>query len=132
MEQELSRLAGQEVFLSFTPHLVPMTRGILSTIYTTLTPPMAVESLHELFHYAYKGEPFLRVLPPGSFPETKQVWGSNYCDIGVAVDSRTRRAIVITALDNLVKGAAGQAIQAMNLMVGLDETLGLAAAPLFP
>ncbi len=132
MEQELSRLAGQEVVLSFTPHLVPMTRGILSTIYATLTSPMVVESLHELFCHAYKGEPFLRVLPPGTFPETKQVWGSNYCDIGVAVDSRAGRAIVITALDNLVKGAAGQAIQAMNLMVGLDETLGIAAPPLFP
>jgi len=109
-----------------------MTRGILSTIYATLTSPMVVESLHELFHHAYKGEPFLRVLPPGTFPETKQVWGSNYCDIGVAVDSRAGRAIIITALDNLVKGAAGQAIQAMNLMVGLEETTGISAPPIFP
>jgi N-acetyl-gamma-glutamyl-phosphate reductase len=132
MEQELSRLAGQEVVLSFTPHLIPMTRGILSTIYATVTSPMVVESLHELFHHAYKGEPFLRVLPPGTFPETKQVWGSNYCDIGVAVDSRAGRAIIITALDNLVKGAAGQAIQAMNLMVGLEETTGISAPPIFP
>ncbi|MFQ5848880.1 MAG: N-acetyl-gamma-glutamyl-phosphate reductase [Candidatus Methylomirabilales bacterium] len=132
IEQELSRVAGQGVVLSFTPHLVPMTRGILSTIYGDLTAPVAVEALHELFHQAYKDEPFVRVLPPGTFPETKQVWGSNYCDIGLAVDSRTGRAIVITALDNLVKGAAGQAIQAMNLMAGLEESLGLASPPLFP
>jgi N-acetyl-gamma-glutamyl-phosphate reductase len=132
MEQELSRLVGHEVAVSFTPHLVPMTRGILSTMYTRLTSPTAVETLHDLFHQSYKGEPFVRVLPLGAFPETKQVWGSNYCDIGVAVDSRTGRAIVITALDNLVKGAAGQAIQAMNLMAGLEETLGLTAPPLFP
>ena len=132
IEQELSRLAGRAVVVSFTPHLVPMTRGILSTIYANLTSPTAVETLHEIFHQAYKGDPFLRILPPGTFPETKQVWGSNYCDIGIAVDSRTGRAIVITALDNLVKGAAGQAIQAMNLMTGLEETLGLGAPPLFP
>lgn len=132
IEQELSRLVGQEVAISFTPHLVPMTRGILSTMYTRLTSPTAAETLHDLFHQAYKGEPFVRVLPLGTFPETKQVWGSNYCDIGVAVDSRTGRVIVITALDNLVKGAAGQAVHAMNLMAGLEETLGLTAAPLFP
>jgi N-acetyl-gamma-glutamyl-phosphate reductase len=132
MEQELSRLAGREVVLSFTPHLVPMTRGILSTIHASLTAPMTVEALYELFHHAYKGEPFLRVLSPGTFPETKHVWGSNYCDIGVAVDSRTGRAIIVTALDNLVKGAAGQAVQAMNLMVGLEETLGIDTPPLFP
>ncbi len=132
IEQELSRLAGREVFLSFTPHLVPMTRGILSTIYGTLVSPTSSETLHELFHQSYKGEPFVRVLSPGTFPETKQVWGSNYCDIGLVVDSRTGKAIVVTALDNLVKGAAGQAIQAMNLMAGLEESLGLGAAPLFP
>lgn len=132
MEQELSRLVGREVVVSFTPHLVPMTRGILSTIYVKLTAAMAAEALHELFHQSYKGEPFLRVLPVGSFPETKQVWGSNYCDIGIAVDARTGRGIVITALDNLVKGAAGQAIQAMNLMVDYEETLGLTPPPLFP
>jgi N-acetyl-gamma-glutamyl-phosphate reductase len=132
MEQELSRLAGREVVITFTPHLVPMTRGILSTIYATVTSPMATENLHELMHQAYKGEPFVRVLGPGSFPETKPVCGSNYCDIGSTVDSRTGRAIVITAIDNLVKGAAGQAIQAMNLMLGVEETLGLTAPPLFP
>jgi len=133
MEQELSRLVGHEVVLSFTPHLVPMTRGILSTIYVSLTSPTAGETLHDLFHQSYKGEPFVRVLPLGTFPETKQVWGSNYCDIGVTVDGRTGRAIVITALDNLVKGAAGQAIQAMNLMADLEESLGLTTPPpLFP
>jgi N-acetyl-gamma-glutamyl-phosphate reductase len=132
IEQELSRVAGKEIAISFVPHLSPMTRGILSTIHATLISPVEVETLHDLFVQAYKGEPFLRVLPPGSFPETKQVWGSNYCDVGLAVDSRTGRAIVITAIDNLVKGAAGQAIQVMNLMAGFEETLGLAAPPLFP
>lgn len=132
MEQELSRMVGREIVLSFTPHLVPMTRGILSTIYANLTSAMAAEGLHELFHQTYKGEPFIRVVPVGTFPETKQVWGSNYCDIGVAVDPRNGRAIVITALDNLIKGAAGQAIQAMNLMADFEETLGLTPPPLFP
>lgn len=132
IEQELSRVAGKEIAISFVPHLSPMTRGILSTIYATLISLVEVETLHDLFVQAYKGEPFLRVLPPGSFPETKQVWGSNYCDVGLTVDSRTGRAIVITAIDNLVKGAAGQAIQVMNLMAGFEETLGLAAPPLFP
>lgn len=132
IEQELSRLGEREVVLSFTPHLAPMTRGILSTIYATLTPPVEVETVHDFFNHAYKGEPFIRVLSPGTFPETKQVWGSNYCDIGFAVDPRTSRVVVITAIDNLVKGAAGQAIQAMNLMVGVEETLGLTAPPLFP
>jgi N-acetyl-gamma-glutamyl-phosphate reductase len=132
MEQELSRLTGREVAVSFTPHLVPMTRGILSTIYARTVSPMEPEGLHHLFQQAYKGEPFVRVLPFGSFPETKQVWGSNYCDIGVAMDQRTRRAIIITAIDNLVKGAAGQAVQAMNVMMGFDETLGLTEPPFFP
>ncbi|MFQ5882096.1 MAG: N-acetyl-gamma-glutamyl-phosphate reductase [Candidatus Methylomirabilales bacterium] len=132
IEQELSRVAGQQVVISFTPHLAPMTRGILSTIYSRLTSPIEGEALRDLFHQAYKGEPFVRVLPLGSFPETKHVLGSNYCDIGLAVDSRAGRGIVITAIDNLVKGAAGQAIQAMNVMVGLEETLGLTAPPLFP
>ena len=132
MEQELSRLVRREVVLSFTPHLAPMTRGILSTIYATLAAAGEAEAVYDLFSHAYKGEPFIRVLSPGAFPETKQVWGSNYCDIGFAVDARTSRVIVLTAIDNLVKGAAGQAIQAMNLMVGFEETLGLNAPPLFP
>lgn len=132
IEQELSRLAGREIVLLFTPHLVPMTRGILSTIYATPTSPVGLETVHELFDQAYKGEPFVRVLPPGTFPETKRVWGSNYCDIGIGIDSRTGRAIVITALDNLVKGAAGQAIQNMNAMLGLPETIGLETPAVYP
>lgn len=132
MEQELSRLTGRAVAVSFTPHLVPMTRGILSTMYIQTTTPVEPARLHLRFQQAYKGEPFVRVLPLGAFPETKQVWGSNYCDIGVTVDQRTRRAIIITAIDNLVKGAAGQAVQAMNVMMGFDEILGLTEPPLFP
>jgi len=132
LEQELSRLTGREIAVSFTPHLVPMTRGILSTIYVRTTSPMEPATLHHLFQQAYKGEPFVRILPLGSFPETKQVWGSNYCDIGVAVDQRTRLAIIITAIDDLVKVVEGQAMHAMNVMMGLEETLGLTEPPLFP
>lgn len=132
IEQELSRITGGEITLTFVPHLSPMTRGILSTIYAALVSLPEIDTVHDLFVQAYKGEPFIRILPVGSFPETKLVWGSNFCDIGLAVDVRTNRVIVITAIDNLVKGAAGQAIEIMNLMAGFEETLGLTAPPLFP
>jgi N-acetyl-gamma-glutamyl-phosphate reductase len=92
----------------------------------------AVEELLALYREQYEHEPFVRVLREGRFPETKQVCGSNFCDIGLAVDQRTRRCIVVVAIDNLVKGASGQAIQAMNVMSGLDEKTGLQAPPLFP
>lgn len=132
MEQELSRLAGQEVQVTFTPHLAPMTRGILSTIYCRIFRPVDFHQLFELFLAFYQGCPFVRILPKGRFPETKAVLGSNFCDIGLAMDQRTGRLIVITAIDNLVKGASGQAVQAMNLMLGFDERLGLLAPGLFP
>ena len=90
------------------------------------------EELRALYRDWYQNEPFVRILPEGRFPETKQVRGSNFCDIGLAVDVRTRRVIVVTAIDNLVKGASGQAIQAMNIMMGLDERTGLQLAPLYP
>ncbi len=132
IEQELSRWAGREVTISFTPHLAPAIRGILSTLYATLLTTRTVTQLHELYQGQYRAEPFVSVLPEGSLPETKQVVGSNRCLVGLSVDPRTRRVIVVTALDNLVKGAAGAAVQCMNLMAGLDETTGLRLPALFP
>lgn len=133
IEQTLSDLAGAPVVVSFTPHLVPMTRGILTTAYFQLKEDLSTEQVLGLFQDFYRAEPFVRVRPAGDLPMTKQVWGSNYCDIGLQVDRRTGRVLVISVIDNLVKGAAGQAIQNMNLMFGLPETTGLAgAAPVYP
>lgn len=133
IEQTLSDLAGQPVVVSFTPHLVPMTRGILTTGYFQLKQDLSTEQALELFREFYAGEPFVRVRPAGDLPMTKQVLGSNYCDIGLQVDRRTGRVLVIAVIDNLVKGAAGQAIQNMNLICGLPETTGLTAfAPIYP
>ncbi|ANX02490.1 N-acetyl-gamma-glutamyl-phosphate reductase [Thermoclostridium stercorarium subsp. leptospartum DSM 9219] len=126
IEQELSALAGEKVVISFTPHLVPMKRGMMCTSYLKLTHSnWSAESLYELYREYYNGEFFVRVLEPGILPETKNVSGSNFVDISVNYDKRTNRAIVISALDNLGKGAAGQAVQCMNIMLGLDETTGL-------
>lgn len=132
IEQEISLLAGEKVTLSFTPHLVPMNRGILSTMYGRLATATDTGRMHALFEEFYKNEPFVRVLPLGEFPNVRNVRGSNFCDIGVYADHRTGRAVVVTAIDNLVKGAAGQAVQNMNLMMGFDETEGLKAAGMFP
>jgi N-acetyl-gamma-glutamyl-phosphate reductase len=132
IEQELSLLAGKEVTISFTPHLVPMDRGILSTIYAAYTGDLPVEQLLELYNDFYSNEGFVRVLPPGAFPSTMHVRGSNFCDIGLTIDRRTGRVIVVSAIDNLVKGASGQAVQNMNIMNGFPENLGLDALPLFP
>jgi N-acetyl-gamma-glutamyl-phosphate reductase len=132
IEQEFSGLAGRAVTISFTPHLIPMNRGILTTIYASLAAPLDGAALHALYREAYRAEPFVRVLPLGSFPNVRNVRGSNFCDIGVAVDPRTNRAVIVSAIDNLVKGASGQAIQNMNLMMGFPETEGLKFAGLFP
>ncbi|GFO61876.1 N-acetyl-gamma-glutamyl-phosphate reductase [Geomonas silvestris] len=132
IEQELSLLNGSPLAISFTPHLVPMDRGILATIYSTPLKGVTAAELVELYQACYDGEPFVRVLPEGSFPSTAQVRGSNFCDIGVTVDKRTGRIIVVSAIDNVVKGASGQAVQNMNLMCGLPETLGLDFLPIFP
>jgi len=126
IEQELSALAGEDVVISFTPHLVPMKRGMLCTSYLNLKDKnWTSESLYEVYREYYKNEFFVRVLKPGTLPETKNVSGSNFIDISVNYDKRTNRAIVLSALDNLGKGAAGQAVQCMNLMLGLDEKTGL-------
>ncbi len=129
IEQELSGVAGQPITISFTPHLVPMDRGILSTIYVT---PKRGADIAGAYAAAYKDEPFVRVLPHGQVPSTGHVLGSNYCLIGWKEDPRTGRAVIVSAIDNLVKGASGQAVQNMNLMCGLPETTGLTQLPLFP
>ena len=132
IEQELSLLAGTGVVISFTPHLVPMNRGILTTIYGKLAVPADTAALRAAYAGFYRTEPFVRVLPAGQFPNVRNVRGSNFCDIGVHADGRTGRAVVVTAIDNLVKGASGQAVQNMNLMAGFDETAGLRFAGLCP
>jgi N-acetyl-gamma-glutamyl-phosphate reductase len=132
IDQELSLLADAEVKVTFTPHLVPMDRGILSTVYLQPASELSAAALVDLYTEYYHGEPFVRVLPEGSFPSTAHVRGSNFCDIGVAVDRRTGRIIVVSAIDNLVKGASGQAVQNMNLVCGLPEALGLEGLGLFP
>lgn len=132
IEQELGALAQSEMKITFTPHLLPVKRGILSTIYAGLTRDATVEEATSLYREFYRGEPFVRIYRPGQFPNLSAVAGSNYCDIGVAIDKRTGRIIIVSAIDNLVKGASGQAIQNMNLMCGLREDTGLPAVALFP
>ncbi|NJC88123.1 MAG: N-acetyl-gamma-glutamyl-phosphate reductase [Desulfuromonas sp.] len=132
IEQTLSDAAGRPVTISFTPHLVPANRGILSTCYASLAGASSLAELLEVYRQTYAGEVFVRVLPEGRLPNISQVRGSNFCDIGLAVDPRTGRVIVVAAIDNLVKGAAGQALQNMNLMFGLKESEGLRGAALFP
>lgn len=132
IEQELSLLAGKQLRITFTPHLVPMDRGILSTIYATPTGAVSSAELLELYRAYYQGEAFVRILPEGSFPSTSHVRGSNFCDIGLAVDKRTGRVVVVSAIDNLIKGASGQAVQNMNIMNGFPENLGLESLALFP
>lgn len=118
--------------ISFTPHLLPIARGILSTCYAKLNAQTSVETAHKVLCARYESEPFVRVHPIGQTPQIKNVAGSNFCDIGVAVDARTQRLIVVAAEDNLLKGASGQAIQNMNLMCGFDESEGLQSAAIFP
>ena len=132
IEQELSLLAGEPLKITFTPHLVPMDRGILSTIYASPVKKITNETIVKLYHEFYAGEPFVRVLSNGSLPSTAFVRGSNFCDIAPLVDTRTGRIIVVSAIDNLVKGASGQAVQNMNLVCGFPETMGLEGLALFP
>ncbi len=132
MEQELSLLAGERVFLTFTPHLVPMNRGILGTLYASLVRPMDEVELLNVFQNFYQDQPFIRLHPPGSLPNTIHVRGSNYCDLGLKVDRERGRVIVVSAIDNLARGAASQALHNFNLMNGFPETTGLEAVPLFP
>ncbi|MBQ9157349.1 MAG: N-acetyl-gamma-glutamyl-phosphate reductase [Eubacterium sp.] len=132
IEEQLSYASGQETIINFTPHLVPMNRGILVTAYADVTREVSQEELRSLYEEAYRGEQFVRVLKNGLCPETRWVEGSNYTDVNVKYDPRTRRVIMMGAMDNLVKGAAGQAVQNMNLMFGLPENTGLMMPPVFP
>lgn len=132
IEQELSRLAGQPVTISFTPHLIPITRGILTTAYANLSSGQSTEKLVELYREFYKDAPFVVILDAGEYPATKNTFGSNFCHIGLKVDSRTGRVVVISALDNLVKGMAGTAVQNMNLMCGFDEKTALSGPGVSP
>lgn len=132
IEQELGELAGRELRVSFTPHLVPMSRGMLSTVYAQLANERSQAELENIYRDFYAGEPFVRFPGGDRLPATQYVRGSNYCDLAVRLDQRCGRVIVLSAIDNLVKGAAGQAVQNMNLVCGLPEQEGLGVVPLFP
>lgn len=125
IEDQLSIAAGEKITLLFTPHLLPVRRGILATVYTELMPGVTAGDVLEAYHAGFAGEPFVHILPKGDLPEIKHVVGSNNLYIGFDVSERTGRLIIVACLDNLIKGAAGQAIQNFNIMNGLDETLGL-------
>lgn len=131
IEQELSLVAGEEIALSFTPHLIPVKRGILATSYANLSSDISTEEAVEMFKEYYKGEKFVRICEAGSLPEIKNVAFSNYVDIGLVVDKRLNRVIVVSCIDNLIKGAAGQAIQNMNIIFGEEEACGLQAPPMY-
>jgi N-acetyl-gamma-glutamyl-phosphate reductase len=127
-DQEFSKVAGRKVEVRFTPHLLPMNRGILASVYVRGD----AKIVHQVLEKAYESEPFLRVLPFGSLPSTRDIAGSNFCHLGVIGDRSPGRALVVAVLDNLTKGSSGQAIQNANLMLGLPETEGLMLAPVFP
>lgn len=132
IEQELSLLANEKITISFTPHLLPLSRGILSTVYAELQEGFNLNTIDSIFSQQYESEYFVRYLGPNKIPATQFVRGSNYCDIGFVLDERTNRIIVMSAIDNIVKGASGQAIQNMNLLLGYNEKEGLEGSPFFP
>lgn len=132
IEEQLSYAANEEVLISFTPHLVPMNRGILSTSYLNLNDNYTYDEIKNIYNKYYENDFFIRLLEENNYPETKWVSTSNFVDIGFKIDERTNRIIVICAIDNLIKGAAGQAVQNMNLMFGFKETEGLEQLPIFP
>ena len=132
IEEQLGYAAGQDIVLNFTPHLVPMNRGILVTAYASLKEKVSYEKVKAVYDKYYEKEKFVRVLEKDVCPQTKWVEGSNYVDVNFKIDERTGRVIVMGALDNLVKGAAGQAVQNMNLIFGLNESMGLDLVPMFP
>ncbi len=132
IESELSKLAGVKAAISFTPHLAPFSRGIYTTAYAKLKEVKAATEIISAYKEFYGGDRFVKVMNEGFYPEVKSVAGSNFCQIGLALDGRTNRLIIISAIDNLIKGASGQAIQNMNLMLGLKEEEGLLTLPLRP
>lgn len=133
IEQICSRLAGSDIKVQFTPHLMPMVRGILSTVYATLRDPGLVrEDLITIYTAFYRSSSFVKILPNGIYPQTKWACGTNLCYIGIEVDPRTDRVIVMSTIDNLIKGQAGQAVQCLNIMMGWDETYGLPQLAFYP
>ena len=132
IEQELALLAGEQVAVCFVPHLVPMTRGMLATVFCRPAKPDPVPDLQEVYAGFYRDEPFVQVLGQGELPRTKNVWGTNRCEIAVRWDPRTRTILVVAVIDNLVKGASGQAVQDLNVMCGFPETAGLDRIGLYP
>lgn len=132
IEEQLGYACGRDVKIIFTPHLVPMNRGILVTEYACLAKNVTYDDVRAVYEKYYGNEYFIRLLPEGDCPETRWVEGSNFVDIGFKLDTRTNRIVMMGALDNITKGAAGQAVQNMNIMFGLDEIEGLKMAPVFP
>ncbi len=132
IEQELSLIAGRDIIVNFTPHLLPMDRGIISTIYAKLSKNIDTSDIIASYKEKYAAEPFVKVLSEGSFPNTKNIRGSNFCEIGIKVIKRTNSIIIVSAIDNLVKGASGQAVHNMNIMMGFKETTALRSPALFP
>ncbi|MEA5469194.1 MULTISPECIES: N-acetyl-gamma-glutamyl-phosphate reductase [unclassified Spirulina] len=133
IENICSDLAGQEIKVQFTPHLIPMVRGILATVYANLRDPGLVrEDIITIYNAFYRSSPFVKILPNGIYPQTKWAAGTNSCYIGLAVDTRTDRVIVMSAIDNLIKGQSGQAVQNLNIMMGWEETLGLPQLAFYP
>jgi N-acetyl-gamma-glutamyl-phosphate reductase len=132
IEQEISRVAKKPIVINFTPHLLPVSRGILTTIYVRLGRRGEIERIHEAYLNFYKSEPFVRVLEPGTFPDIRNVCGTNMCEIGFTINERTSTLVIITAIDNLVKGASGMAVQNMNIMMGFREKTALEATALVP
>ena len=132
IEAALGKLNGAPIMLNFTPHLVPMSRGILATAYANLNEGVTPDAVSQAFEKAYATEPFVRLLGLNAYPNTKYVRGSNFIDIAWHIDERTGRVIVLSAIDNLVKGAAGQAVQNFNIACGYEETTGLKLVPMYP
>jgi N-acetyl-gamma-glutamyl-phosphate reductase len=132
MEQELAKAAGQPVRLTFAPHLFPLNRGLLETIYVRLKGSAGLEAVEEAYREDYDDEPFVKVAPTGVFPGIQDVAGTNLCRLGFAEDRQGGRIVLVSVIDNLVKGASGQAVQNLNLMFGLPETMGLEGPGLFP
>ncbi|WP_053217892.1 N-acetyl-gamma-glutamyl-phosphate reductase [Virgibacillus senegalensis] len=132
IEQEISKMAGHPVQVTFSTHLVPMTRGIMNTIYADLRQLVSTDEVIEMYEAFYRLQPFVRIRKNGELPATREVYGSNYCDIGIHADQRTGKLTIVSVIDNLVKGASGQAIQNMNLLKGWDVSTGLNYLPIYP
>lgn len=132
VEQVLSEQYGKQVTINFTPHLVPMNRGILSTIYINLKSGSTLQDVRNVLTHYYENKPFVTILPEGQLPSTRDVAGSNYCHIGLAAGRSPSKVVIVSAIDNLIKGASGQAVQNMNLMFGFKEMTGLQHVPIFP